>query len=77
MNRKFVHCVLQSRLYMPLQPPNFVGDAPDLVHRKSIDMVSVINARYVQFAEANVGKKGATSHPPYAIRSTGARKVQL
>ena len=58
MNRKFVHGVLQSRLYMPLQPPNFVGDAPDLVHRKSIDMVSVINARYVQFAEANVGKWG-------------------
>ena len=41
-----------------LQPPNLVGDAPDLVHRKSIDMVSVINARYVQFAEANVGKWG-------------------
>ena len=26
MHRKFVHGVLQSRLYVPLQPPNFVGD---------------------------------------------------
>ena len=56
MNRKFVHGVLQSRLYMPLQAPNFVGDAPDLVHRRSIDTVSLIKSRYVQFAEANVGK---------------------
>ena len=58
MNRKFVHGVLQSRLYVPLQPPNFVGDAPDLVHRRSIDTVHLIKSRYVQFAEANVGKWG-------------------
>ena len=49
---------LKRRLCVPLQPPNFVGDAADLGHRTSIDAVRLINSRYVQFAEANVGKRG-------------------
>ena len=67
--------VLQSRLYLPLQPPNFVGDAPDLVHRKSIDMVSAINARYVQFAEANVGKRGRRRTRPMQQEAPEFKKL--
>ena len=51
-----MHATLKSRLCVPLQPPNFVGDAADLGHRGSIDAVRLIDSRYVPFAEANAGK---------------------
>ena len=52
-----------------------MGDAPDLVHRKSIDMVSVINARYVQFAEANVGKWGRRRTRPMQQEAPEFKKL--